>query len=65
MVDHHPITPGSVAIVGPGLIHRARTESGTMALRVHCTPSRIAPLDRILDGSRKETVLGSGARIWM
>lgn len=65
MVDHHQIPPGSVAIVGPGLIHRVRTESGTMALRVHCTPSRIAPLDRILDGSRKETVLESGARVWM
>lgn len=65
MVDNHLVPPGSVAIIGPGLIHRARTESGTMALRVHCTPSRIAPLDRILDGSRKETVLKSGARVWM
>jgi hypothetical protein len=65
MVDQHTVEPGSVAIVGPGLIHRIRTKAGAMAWRVHCTPSRIAPLDRLLDGTRKEITLESGARIWM
>ena len=65
MIDNHRVHPGNVAIIGPGLIHRVRTEPGTMALRMHCTPSRIAPFDRILDGSRKEFVLESGARIWI
>lgn len=65
MVDHYTVQPGSVAIAGPGLIHRVRTEPGAIALRVHCTPSRIAPLDRMLDGSRKEIALESGARVWM
>ncbi len=65
MIDQYQIPPGSVAIVGPGLIHRLRTEQGTSALRVHCTPSRNAPLDRMLDGSRKEITLETGGRIWL
>jgi len=65
MIDHYVIPPGSIAIVGPGLIHRVRTEPGTGALRVHCTPSRIAPLDRMMDGSRKEITLETGGRVWV
>jgi hypothetical protein len=65
MIDRYIIPPGSVAIVGPGLIHRVRTEPGAGALRVHCTPSRIAPLDRVLDGGRQEIALESGARLWI
>ena len=38
MIDHYQIEPGSVAVVSPGLIHRVRTEIGSGALRVHCTP---------------------------
>jgi len=65
MIDQSTVPPGSVAIIGPGLIHRVRTEPGTAALRVHCTPSRIAPLDRMIDGSRKEITLESGGRVWV
>ena len=64
LVDRHSVPPGSAAIVGPGLIHRVRTEPEAMAVRVHCIPSRVAPLDRLLDGSLKETQLESGARVW-
>jgi hypothetical protein len=65
MIDCYPLPPGSIAIIGPGLIHRVRTEPGTGALRVHCTPSRVAPLNRMLDGSRKEITLETGGRIWV
>jgi hypothetical protein len=65
MIDQYQIAPGSIAIVGPGLMHRVRTEPGTGALRVHCTPSRLAPLDRMLDGSRKEITLETGGRVWV
>ena len=64
LVDRHSVPPGSAVIVGPGLIHRVRTEPEAMAVRVHCIPSRVAPLDRLLDGSLKETQLESGARVW-
>ena len=64
LVDRQSVPPGSAVIVGPGLIHRVRTEPEAMAVRAHCVPSRVAPLDRILDGSLKETQLDSGARVW-
>jgi hypothetical protein len=65
MIDRHDLEPGSVAVLGPGLIHRLHTEPGTAALRVLCTPSRHAPLECLLDGSCKEVVLESGARVWI
>jgi hypothetical protein len=65
MIDRHVLELGSVAVLGPGLIHRLRTEPGTTALRMLCTPSRQAPLECLLDGSCKEVVLESGARVWI
>jgi hypothetical protein len=65
MVDRFLVEPGSIAVVDPGLIHRVSTQPDSSALRVHCTPSRVAPLDRILNGSHKEITLESGARIWI
>jgi hypothetical protein len=65
MVDQYSVPVGSVAVIGPGLIHRVRTEAGAGAIRLHCTPSRIAPLDLILKGGRKEITLDSGVRLWI
>ncbi|MBN8873502.1 MAG: hypothetical protein J0H67_11745 [Rhodospirillales bacterium] len=65
LVDRHPIPAGSVALVGPGVLHRLRLESGAGALRVHVTPKRLAPLERVLDDSRKELELAGGGRIWV
>jgi hypothetical protein len=65
MTDRHVVQPGSIVVMSPGLIHRLQTEPGTAALRVLCTPSRHAPLERLLDGSCKEVVLETGARIWL
>jgi hypothetical protein len=64
MIDRYAVQPGSVVVIGPGLIHRVRTEPDTVALRMVCTPSRHAPLNRMLDGSYTETVLENGARLW-
>lgn len=64
LVDRQAVPSGSAVIVGPGLIHRVRTQPEAMAVRVHCIPSRVAPLDRLVDGSLKETQLESGARVW-
>jgi hypothetical protein len=65
MVERFEVAPGSVAMVGPGLINRVLTEPGTSALQVLCTPSRHAPLDRLLDRSKNEVVLEFGARVWI
>jgi hypothetical protein len=65
MIDRFAVQPGSVIIVSPGLIHRVQTEPGTPCVRVLCTPSRHAPLDRMPEGASKEVVLEMGARIWI
>ena len=65
MVDRYAVQPGSVIVISPGLIHRVRTEPGKPATRILCTPSRHAPLERMMESASREVVLESGARVWL
>jgi len=65
MVDRYELPSGSIAIVGPGLMHRVQAESSVAALRVLCTPSRHAPLDRRPADPGREIILETGGKIWL
>ena len=54
----------SAAIIGPGVLHRARGSAGDHALRILCTPARQMPL-RLADAYRRELVHESGVRVWL
>lgn len=65
MVDRHELPVGSVAIVGPGLLHRVQSDASVAALRVLVTPSRHAPLDRHPDQPHQEIILVNGGKVWV
>ena len=65
MVDRHELPVGSVAIVGPGLMHRVQSDASVAALRVLITPSRHAPLDRRPGEPGREIILVNGGKIWV
>ena len=65
MVDRHELSVGSVAIVGPGLLHRVQADASVAALRVLVTPSRAAPLERRPGEPGREIILVNGGQIWV
>ncbi|MEO9188959.1 MAG: hypothetical protein ABI224_03000 [Acetobacteraceae bacterium] len=63
MLDRYALAPDTLAVIGPGLLHRVMAPDGAAAIAV-ALPSRAAPLRRRL-GTTHEIACASGARIWV
>lgn len=63
LLDHYTLPPDTLAVIGPGLLHRVLAPRGGAALAL-ALPARAAPLSRRLAGAR-EVVCANGARIWV
>jgi len=63
MLDRYALAPDTLAVIGPGLLHRVLAADGGAAIAV-ALPSRAAPLRRRL-GTTHEIACASGARIWV
>jgi hypothetical protein len=64
LMTRYEVSPGALAIVGPGTIYRLRCGETADGLRFHCTPARAMPMALATDGKRQEMVCQSGVRIW-
>jgi hypothetical protein len=62
MLDRYVLPPGSVAVIGPGLLYRVAAPADA-AVRAVVIPSRAAPLLLRTKGAH-EQVCANGARIW-
>ena len=65
LLDRLLIAAGSVAVIGPGTVHRLRRTPGAAVVEVLCLPARGAPLSLALDAARTEIVRPSGVRLWL
>ena len=63
LLDEHMARPGTVLLIGPGLIHRVRCGPGSEAVRVICVPSRQTPLALANDPARHAVSRASGVRV--
>jgi hypothetical protein len=63
--DLYKINPGTVAVVGPGLLHRIELPEGALALRILALPARQGLLRFRQKAPRGEIGHPSGARIWI
>ena len=62
MVDRYVLPPDTLAVIGPGLLHRVRAPAAGAAMAL-AIPARSAPLRQLL-GTEREVVCDNGARIW-
>ena len=62
LLDRYAVDAGSLAVIGPGLLHRVRAPEGG-AVCALALPARAAPLRRRL-GTTHEVACANGARIW-
>ena len=62
LLDRYVLPPGSVAVIGPGLLYRV-TAPADAAARAVVIPNRAAPLSLRTKGAH-EQVCANGARIW-
>lgn len=62
MLDRIVLAPDTLAVIGPGLLHRILAPEGGAAVAL-TLPARTAPLRQRL-GDIHETVCDNGARIW-
>ncbi len=62
LVDRYTLPPDTLAVIGPGLLHRVLAPEGGAAAAL-AVPARSAPLSRRLAGTR-EVVCDNGVRIW-
>lgn len=65
LLDRYVLQPGSLAIIGPAVLHTAHCDSETEALRLLVVPARAVPLQVADDQARQETVTTNGVRIWL
>lgn len=65
LLDRHVLERGSLAVIGPGLLHAAQCSSEMVALRLLVVPARGIPLHLVYDAERQEAVTENGVRIWL
>jgi hypothetical protein len=65
LMMRYEVSPGAVAIVGPGTIYRLRCGGGADGLRLHCTPARTMAMTLASDPNRRETMRESRVRIYL
>lgn len=64
LLERYVLPPGTVAVVGSGMVCSLRVASEGGAARLLCVPARAMPVALAAEG-RSEFVNGSGVRVWM
>ena len=65
MLDRHVLPPGSLAIIGPGVLHSVHGGRENEALRLVVVPARGFPLKLLRGKNRQETLTPYGLRIYL
>jgi hypothetical protein len=65
LVDQYAVPANSVAVIGPGLLHRICETNDEGALRVLILPARQGELRFLKRAPRGEIAHDSGARVWL
>jgi hypothetical protein len=65
LLDRYVLAPGTVALIGPGTLHRLRSGTESAAMRLLCLPARLAPSELATDSRRQEVSRASGVRTWL
>ncbi len=65
VLDSHEVKPGSIAIIGPGVLHWLRCEPQDSVLRLRVVPSRGVPAQMAQDEGRVQTIMANGLQVWL
>ncbi len=65
VLDSHEVKPGSIAIIGPGVLHWLRCEPQESVLRLRVVPSHGVPARMAQDEGRERTIMANGLQVWL